>query len=298
MADPGGARTTVEVGGRRLVVSNLDKVLFPDTETTKGELLNYYARIAPVLLPHLEGRPVTRVRLPDGVGGVSFFEKNLPSGAPEWLPSVTVDTSRDRIVFPLVTGVDALTYLANLASVELHAPQWRVQADGHPHPPDRLVVDLDPGPGVGLRECSLIALDVRARLQGLGLDPVPVTSGSKGMQVYAALPGAQSSAQVSTLVQHLAQELTKARPDLVVWKMTPSLRPGKVFIDWSQNAAAKTTISPYSVRARSVPFVATPRTWREVEMGSRDEGGIEQATIEQVLDRVARHGDLARALLG
>ncbi|MEI2733037.1 MAG: non-homologous end-joining DNA ligase [Dermatophilaceae bacterium] len=296
MSEP-GAKVTVEIAGRRLTVSNLDKVLFPATETTKGEVLNYYARIAPVLLPHLARRPVTRVRYPDGVEGVSFFEKNLPSGAPAWLPAVTIETTKDRITYPLVTGVDALTYLANLASLELHVPQWQVDDRGRAGHPDRLVVDLDPGPGVGLRECSIVALLVRERLVGLGLNPVPVTSGSKGMQVYAALPGTQTSGDISAVVRTLAQELTKAEPDLVVWKMTTSLRPGKVFLDWSQNAAAKTTICPYSVRAKAAPYVATPRTWREVTIGAEREGGLEHSTIDEVLDRVGRLGDLAAPLL-
>ncbi len=290
-------KVTVEVAGRRLAVSNLDKVLFPATETTKGEVLAYYARIAPVLLPHLARRPVTRIRFPEGVEGLSFFEKNLPSGAPAWLPRVTVRTTSDALTYPLVTGLDALTYLVNLASLELHVPQWQVDADGMPLPPDRLVVDLDPGPGAGLRECSQVALLVRERLERIGLTPVPVTSGSKGMQVYAALPGSHSSEDMSALTQAMAQELTAAHPELVVWRMTKSLRPGKVFLDWSQNAAAKTTISPYSLRAKVAPFVATPRRWTEVQEGAAREDGLVQETWEQALRRVERFGDLAAALL-
>lgn len=290
-------KVTVEVAGRRLAVSNLDKVLFPATETTKGEVLAYYARIAPVLLPHLARRPVTRIRFPEGVEGLSFFEKNLPSGAPAWLPRVTVRTTSDALTYPLVTGLDALTYLVNLASLELHVPQWQVDADGMPLPPDRLVVDLDPGPGAGLRECSQVALLVRERLERIGLTPVPVTSGSKGMQVYAALPGSHSSEDMSALTQAMAQELTATQPELVVWRMTKSLRPGKVFLDWSQNAAAKTTISPYSLRAKVAPFVATPRRWTEVQEGAAREDGLVQETWEQALRRVERFGDLAAALL-
>jgi bifunctional non-homologous end joining protein LigD len=290
-------KVTVEVAGRRLAVSNLDKVLFPATETTKGEVLAYYARIAPVLLPHLARRPVTRIRFPEGVEGLSFFEKNLPSGAPAWLPRVTVRTTSDALTYPLVTGLDALTYLVNLASLELHVPQWQVDADGMPLPPDRLVVDLDPGPGAGLRECSQVALLVRERLERIGLTPVPVTSGSKGMQVYAALPGSHSSEDMSALTQAMAQELTATQPELVVWRMTKSLRPGKVFLDWSQNAAAKTTISPYSLRAKAAPFVATPRRWTEVQEGAAREDGLVQETWEQALRRVERFGDLAAALL-
>lgn len=288
----------VDVGGRRLTVTNLDKILYPGTETTKGEVLHYYAAIAPVLLPLLSGRPVTRVRYPDGVEGISFFEKRVPAGAPAWLPRVTLTHSDGAITYPLVEGVDGLTYLANLAALELHVPQWRIGTDGRPGPPDRLVVDLDPGAGAGLTECATVALLVRERLSAIGLTTVPVTSGSKGLQVYAALPGSLSSDDIATLVQAMARELTAEHPDLVVWKMTTSLRTGKVLLDWSQNVAAKTTICPYSLRARAAPFVAAPRSWAEVELGAQRPDALHQLTYDQVLTRVARSGDLAGALHG
>jgi bifunctional non-homologous end joining protein LigD len=260
---------SVSVDGQRLQVSNLDKVMYPATETTKGEVLHYYATVAPVLLPHLAGRPVTRIRWPHGTAGPSFFEKNLPSGAPSWLPSVTLpstgsragDQSRDTITYPLVDDTAALTYLANLASLELHVPQWRVDEKGRPLPPDRLVIDLDPGSPAGLHECARLALAVRERLTGMGLASAPVTSGSKGMQLYAALPGDQDADEIRDLAREIAQDLTRVEPGLVVWKMTKSLRPGKVLLDWSQNTAAKTTIAPYSLRGKDAPFVAAPRTW-------------------------------------
>ncbi|MBP8879734.1 MAG: non-homologous end-joining DNA ligase [Dermatophilaceae bacterium] len=301
---PSPKKVTVQAAGRRLAVSSLDKVMYPDTETTKGEVLHYYARIAPVLLPHLAQRPVTRIRFPHGVGELSFFEKNLPSGAPAWLPRVVVthgDGASDGLTYPLVTGVDTLIYLANLNSLEFHIPQWQVDDSGQALPPDRIVIDLDPGPGTGLRECSRVALAVRERLEAIGLNPVPVTSGSKGMQVYAALPalpGSHSSDDLSAVAQQLAQELSSEMPDLVVWRMAKSARPGKVFIDWSQNNAAKTTISPYSMRGRDLPWAATPRSWQEIEQGARVDAGLTQATIEEVLDRVERHGDLAASLWG
>ncbi|HRW19396.1 MAG TPA: non-homologous end-joining DNA ligase [Dermatophilaceae bacterium] len=294
-------KVSVEVAGRRMTLSNLDKILYPGSETTKGEVLNYYARIAPVILPHLAGRPVTRVRYPDGVDRMTFFEKNLPSGAPAWLPRVTLEHSEGSLTYPLVTGLDSLTYLVNLASLELHVPQWRVvQGEGGAAErgrPDRLVVDLDPGPGAGLTECSEVALLVRERLTAIGLTTVPVTSGSKGLQVYAALPGVHTSDEIAGVAKQLAQELAAARPELVVWQMTKTLRPGKVFLDWSQNVAAKTTICPYSTRGRVAPFVATPRTWDEVERGAAQPDSLEHLTIEQVLARVDRDGDLAAALL-
>ncbi|QKE83239.1 non-homologous end-joining DNA ligase [Arthrobacter sp. NEB 688] len=280
--------TRVEVDGRRLKLTSLDKVMYPATETTKGEVLDYYARVAGVLLPHLARRPVTRVRWPHGVEDQMFFEKNMPSGAPSWLPGVQVDDVR----YPLVPGMAELTYLVNLNSLELHVPQWTVDDDGAPEHPDRLVIDLDPGKPAGLRECARVALLVRERLERLGLELHPVTSGSKGMQLYARLGGDLSSDQVRDLAQQLAQEMTKKHPELVLWKMTKSLRPGKVFLDWSQNVAAKTTISPYSLRGRELPQVAAPRTWDEVEAGAEEDGTLAQLMFDEVLERVEREGDL------
>ncbi len=286
VADP--QVTRVEVAGRRLRLTSLEKVMYPATETTKGEVLDYYARVADVLLPHLAGRPVTRVRWPHGVEDQQFFEKNLPSGAPSWLPRVPVDD----VTYPLVTGVAELTYLVNLNSLELHVPQWTVDEDGSRENPNRLVVDLDPGKPAGLHECAQVALIVRDRLERLGLDLYPVTSGSKGMQLYAGLGGDLTSEEVRDLAQQLAQELTKKHPGLILWKMTKSLRPGKVFLDWSQNVAAKTTISPYSLRGRELPHVAAPRTWAEVEAGAQDPAALTQLMFDDVLDRLAEHGDL------
>ena len=293
---PEQQRVSVVVAGRRLGVSNLDKVMYPGTDTTKGEVLNYYARVSPVMLPHLADRAVTRIRWPHGTGGPMFFEKNLPSGAPDWLPRVTVSShgrdadahpERDRLTYPVVHDLADLTYLVNLASLELHVHQWRVDADGHPRHPDRLVIDLDPGPGAGLQECSSVALWSAPALAAMGLTrTVPVTSGSKGMQVYAALPAQHSADDIRALAQELAQQQTKDHPDLVVWKMTKSLRPGKVLLDWSQNTAAKTTICPYSLRGKVAPFVAAPRTWDEVEQGAG--GALEQLMMEDVLG--ARRG--------
>ena len=281
--------TRVEVAGRRLRLTSLDKVMYPSTETTKGEVLSYYAQVAPLMLPHLAGRPVTRVRYPHGAQDqMFFFEKNLPSGAPSWLPRMPVDD----VVYPLVTDLADLTYLVNLNSLELHVPQWPLTDEGERGNPDRLVIDLDPGKPAGLHECARVALLVRERLAALGLELYPVTSGSKGMQLYAALGGDLTSDQVRDLVMQLAQELTKKHPDLVLWKMTTSLRPGKVFLDWSQNVAAKTTISPYSLRGRELPCVAAPRTWDEVERGAAEPDSLRQLMFDDVLERVARDGDL------
>jgi bifunctional non-homologous end joining protein LigD len=295
---------TVLVDGLRLQVSNLDKVMYPATGTTKGEVLNYYARVAPFLLPHLADRPVTRVRWPHGTAGPSFFEKNLPLGAPSWLRSVAMPTSgsrseraSDTIRYPVVDSTAALTYLANLASLELHVPQWRFDAEGRPRNPDRLVIDLDPGSPAGLHECSRVALMVRDRLEGIGLTTVPVTSGSKGIQLYAALPGEQDSDAVRDIAREIAQDLTRLRPELLVWKMTKSLRPGKVLLDWSQNIAAKTTIAPYSLRGRDAPLVAAPRKWAEIERGAKAPDGLRQLDMDDVLARLEREGDLFAATL-
>ena len=290
---------TVIVDGRRLQLNNLDKVMYPATETTKGEVLNYYATVARFLLPHLVDRPVTRIRWPHGTNGPSFFEKNLPSGAPSWLHSVEVPTGgsrsqsgNDTIRYPVVRDTADLTYLVNLASLELHVPQWRFGADDRPRHPDRLVIDLDPGPPAGLRECAQLALLVRERLAGIGLPAAPVTSGGKGMQLYAALPGEQDSDTIRDIAREIAQDLTRARPELVVWRMTKSLRPGKVLLDWSQNVAAKTTIAPYSLRGKEAPFVAAPRTWAEVEGGADKRDTLRQLDMDDVLARVASGSDV------
>ena len=293
MAEPKGAVTRVEVGGRTMRLSSLDKVMYPATETTKGEILSYYARAGETVLAHLAGRPVTRVRFPHGVEDMSFFEKNLPSGAPSWLPRVQVSD----VTYPLVEDLAQLTYLVNLNSIELHVPQWRVDEDGERLNPDRLVIDLDPGKPAGLHECARVALLLRERLGGLGLDLYPVTSGSKGMQLYARLGGDLTSDQVRDLAQQLAQEMTQKHPDLVLWKMTKTLRPGKVFLDWSQNVAAKTTICPYSMRGREDPWVAAPRTWDEVEAGAEDPDSLVQLDHTEVLARLEADGDLLADLL-
>ncbi|CAN5873561.1 hypothetical protein BH24ACT8_BH24ACT8_00650 [soil metagenome] len=284
-----GPTESVTVGGRTLRVSSLDKVLYPTTGTTKGEVLQYYVRIADRLLPHLARRPVTRIRWPHGVGGQHFFEKNLPSGAPDWLPSVTISgpgsrSGRDHVTYPLVEDLSALVYLVNLGSLELHVPQWQVD-EGAPESPDRLVIDLDPGPGAGLAECAQVALLVRDRLAQVGLESTPVTSGSKGMQLYAELDGARTSGEVSTVTRSLAQQLAEQRADLVVWRMTKALRPGKVFLDWSQNNAAKTTICPFSMRGRERPTVAAPRDWGEVEAAAAGSEDLAQLTFLEVLAR-------------
>jgi bifunctional non-homologous end joining protein LigD len=289
----------VDVEGRTLKLSNLEKVLYPATGTTKGEVLNYYATIAPVLLPHLEGRAVTRIRWPHGVQDKSFFEKNKPSGTPSWVRTVKVPTTGSRassgpgdIEFPIVDDLATLTWLVNLAALELHVHQWSVDRSGRLRAPNRLVIDLDPGEPAGLHECCQVALLVRDKLADRDLVGLPVTSGSKGLHLYAAMPGELDSDGTSALAKEVAEELQGEHPRQVTATMTRARRSGKVFLDWSQNAGSKTTVSPYSLRGRERPTVAAPVTWDEVAAGADDPLGLEQLRFEEVLERVADHGDL------
>ena len=275
----------MRIEGRRLRLSNLDKVLYPETGTTKGEVIDYYTRIADRLLPHVQGRPVTRKRWPDGVGtaadpGEPFFAKALEPGAPAWMPRHPIDHSSGAKDYPLVEDVPALVYLAQVASLELHVPQWRFDAAGARLNPDRIVLDLDPGPGVGLAECAEVARWARAILLDIGLEPSPVTSGSKGIHLYAHLDGRQTSDAVSAVAKELARAIEADHPDLVVSQMAKAARPGKVFIDWSQNNGSKTTIAPYSLRGRAEPTVAAPRTWEEL-----DDPGLRHLMFHEVLER-------------
>ena len=299
-----GSEVRVDVDGRTLSLSNLDKVLYPQTGTTKGEVLNYYAQVSPVMLPHLKDRAVTRVRWPHGTGGSSFFEKNAPQGTPSWVRTAHVPTTGsrgesrhgDHLDFPICDDLATLTWLANLAALELHVHQWTVGRNGQPRNPDRLVIDLDPGDGAGLHECAQVALLVRERLEARDLDAFAVTSGSKGLHLYAALPGKLNPEGTTGLAKEVAEELQKAHPSQVTATMTKSKRSGKVFLDWSQNAGSKTTLSPYSLRGKEKPYVAAPLTWDEVEAGADDPIELEQLRLEQVLERVAAYGDLLAGL--
>jgi len=290
----------VDVEGRTLRITNLDKVLYPRTGTTKGEVLNYYAQISPTLLPHLRDRPVTRIRWPHGVQDKSFFEKNAPAGTPSWVRTATVPTTGSRgpsrngdtLLFPIVDDLATLTWLVNLAALELHVHQWTVARNGRPRNADRVVIDLDPGEPAGLHECCAVALLVRDKLAERELATFPVTSGSKGLHLYAHLSTRMDAEETTALAKAVAEELQAEHPKLVTATMTKAKRSGKVFLDWSQNSGSKTTISPYSLRGRERPWVATPRSWAEVEAGAEDEFGLEHARFEEVLDRVADLGDL------
>ena len=287
-------RILVRVDDRELELSNLDKVLYPAVGFTKGEVIDYYTRISPVLLPHLRDRALTRIRYPNGVDAPFFFEKNAPGGTPDWvrletLPAPGSSTGREMLDYVVADDLPTLVWLANLASLELHTPQWKVGSAG----PDLMVVDLDPGAPAALPECCEVALLMRDRLAEDGLDTYPKTSGKKGMQLCCPIAGTQPSDQVSAYARRVAEALERAHPRLITSKMAKRLRPGKVFIDWSQNNAAKTTVAPYSLRAMPMPTVSAPLTWDEVLSAQLTAADF---TANVVLDRIDKHGDLLGAL--
>lgn len=276
-----------QVGERSLSVTNLDKVMYPETGTTKAEVIHYYLAVADAILPLLRGRPVTRKRWVDGVGtaeepGEVFFRKDLEDSAPSWIPVGKITHSSRINRYPLAEEPATLEWFAQVAALELHVPQWRFGRNGQPRNPDRLVLDLDPGPGVGLIECAEVARWCREILDDMGMETYPVTSGSKGIHLYAPLEGTHNSDAISSVAKELARALEADHGDLVVSEMKKAKRTGKVFVDWSQNSASKTTISPYSLRGRLRPTVAAPRTWEEL-----DEPDLDHMLMEQVLDRLA-----------
>ncbi|GAA3867595.1 DNA ligase D [Saccharothrix violaceirubra] len=289
---PAETRVTVRVGDRTLKLSNLDKTLYPDG-FTKGEVIDYYSRVAPFLLPHLRGRPVTFLRFPEGVGGENFFQRNAGEGAPDWLTTVVLPSDASGTVeHALVDGLPALVWAANLAALELHVPQWTVD---DVRLPDRLVFDLDPGPDTTVVECCRVAERLHAELTADGLVPVAKTSGSKGLQVYAGIRTADPMAPTA-YAKAIAGKFTAATPRQVTATMAKAQRKGKVFIDWSQNNPAKTTVAPYSLRGRAEPTASTPVTWDEVHACRDPEDLV--FTADDVLDRVAEHGDLFAAVAG
>lgn len=281
-----GTEQTVAVDGVQLKVSNLDKVLYPATGTTKADVLRYYAQIADVMIPHCADRPITRKRWPNGVEGEVFFQKNLGGGTPHWVHRVTLHHSESDNTYPIANDRATLAWLAQIAALEVHVPQWRVDADERPRNPDRIVFDLDPGPGVTLLEVAHVAHLVKEILDQMGLPSYPVTSGSKGIHLYAPVDGSYTSAQTSALAKELARSLEADHKELVVSEMAKSLRAGRVFLDWSQNNANKTTICPYSLRGTQRPRVAAPRTWEELA-----DPELRHLELDEVLDLVADRGD-------
>ncbi|MBT3153387.1 ATP-dependent DNA ligase [Streptomyces sp. CHD11] len=279
-----------EVEGRRLPLSNLEKVLYPATGFTKAEVLHYYATVADVLLPHLRDRPVSFLRYPDGPDGQVFFTKNVPPGTPEWVTTAQVPRSEGPARMVLVQDLPSLMWAANLVT-EFHTHQWLV---GDPGQADRIVFDLDPGAPATVVQCCEVAVWLRERLAADGIEARAKTSGSKGLHLLAAVRGATSE-QVSEYAKDLAVEAEQAMPRLVLHRMNRNLRPGKVFVDWSQNAARKTTATPYTLRARPEPLVSAPVTWEEVEdCRSPDRLAFRAPDITP---RTQAHGDLLSPLL-
>lgn len=285
--------------GPRVKLTNAEKVLYPATGTTKSDIFDYYTRIAEVMIPHIAGRPATRKRWPNGVEQESFFEKQLAASAPDWLPRASVTHRSGTTTYPIIDDPTGLAWIAQQAALEVHVPQWRFVAEWtrsraeelKPGPATRLVFDLDPGEGVTMAQMSKVARAVRDLMAGIGLTTFPLTSGSKGLHLYAPLEEPVSSKGATVLAKRVAQQLEKTMPKLVTSTMTKSLRAGKIFLDWSQNNGSKTTIAPYSLRGREHPTVAAPRTWDEL-----DDPSLRQLRYDEVLSRVARDGDLLAEL--
>jgi bifunctional non-homologous end joining protein LigD len=284
--------TPVEVDGRTLRLSNLDKVLYPEAGTTKAEVIDYYARIAPVMVPHLAARGVTLRRFPDGVEGGSFFEKRCPGHRPDWLPTQAGPGDRNgTIQYCCLDSAPALVWAANMAALEIHAPMAQSDIDT----PTMCVFDLDPGEGTTISDCAEVALDIRHVLEGFDLEGFPKTSGSKGLQVYVPLNTPHTHEEASAFALAVAQLLERASPEHVVSNMKRSLRRGRVLVDWSQNSRHKTTVAVYSLRARPRPTVSTPVDWDEVDAAAG--GGALAFETGDVLARVADRGDLFAATL-
>src|ERR1700744_110661 len=282
----------------RVKLTNADKVLYPATGTTKSDIFDYYTGIAEVMVPHIAARAATRKRWPNGVDEPSFFEKQLASSAPDWLPRASVTHRSGTTTYPIIDSVDGLAWIAQQAALEVHVPQWRFAAEGtrnggelKPGPATRLVFDLDPGEGVSMAQLAEVARAVRDLIADIGLITFPLTSGSKGMHLYSPLDKPVSSRGAVVLAKRVAQQLETSMPKLVTATMTKSLRAGKVFVDWSQNSGSKTTIAPYSLRGREYPTVAAPRSWDEL-----DDKKLRQLRYDEVLERVARDGDLLAPL--
>lgn len=290
----------IEVRGRRLRLSNRDKVLYPEAGFTKGELIDYYTAIAPVLLPHLAGRPVTLKRYPDGVKEEYFYEKRCPTHRPEWVKTAPVWSGRQAgtIDYCLIEDLPTLMWVANLAAIELHPGLARAHAL---ETPTALVFDLDPGEPAGVRECCRVAVAIKEIFDAFGLQSAVKSSGSKGVQVYVPLNTATSYEQTKPFARAVAELLEKQHPKLVVSRMTKRLRAGRVLIDWSQNDPYKTTVSVYSLRANATPLISMPLDWEEVGLASRRRRGREQPlSLEPkgLLRRVERDGDLFAGILG
>jgi len=289
-------KVAVQVDGRTLTLTNLGKVLYPETGFTKAEVLSYYQRIAPLLLPHIADRPVTLKRYPEGVDGEAFFQKHVTAHRPDWIRTARVDSESSRargtsVTYLVVNDLPTLIWAANLAGLELHTPMWRMP---HIREPDLLVFDLDPGAPADIVDCCRVAQALRPLLEAQGLAPLAKTSGGKGLQLYAAISGVTSE-EASEQAKSFAERIEREQPRLAVSRMTKVLRTGKVLIDWSQNNGSKTTVAPYSLRARANPTVSTPVSWDEVSACRKPADLF--FTADAALDRAERLGDLFAPLL-
>jgi bifunctional non-homologous end joining protein LigD len=286
------ATKTVRAGNRSITVSRPEKVFYPETGFTKGDMIEYYRQVAPVLVPHIKGRPTTLKRYPDGVDGTFFYEKHCPDYRPEWIKTITMRRKRDSkdIPFCSLDTQAALLWAANLANLEIHTSLARGKDLGRP---TAVVFDLDPGPPADVVTCATVALEIRKLLGKLDLESICKTSGSKGLQLYVPLNTKVSYDDTGLFAHSLALELEKKHPDLIVSRMKKELREGKVFIDWSQNHDHKTTVVVYSLRARPRPTVSTPVKWAEVSKAAKNEdASLLTFEYDQALKRVAKHGDL------
>jgi bifunctional non-homologous end joining protein LigD len=287
------AATEVEIEGRRVRLSNLDKVLWPDAGFTKGQMIDYYRRISAELLPHLQKRPLTLKRYPDGVDAEFFYEKRCPSHRPPWIATCPVPrrgAPGKPIDYCLVGDLPSLVWVANLASIELHS---LLACCPHIDHPTMVVFDLDPGPPADLVDCCQVGLWVRDVLDELGLRSFPKSSGSKGLQLYVPLNTPHSYADTKPFARSIARLLAERYPDRVVERMDKSLRAGKVLVDWSQNDASKSTVCAYSLRAGERPTVSAPVMWQEVERALHDDDpALVRFEAADVIERVRRLGDL------
>jgi bifunctional non-homologous end joining protein LigD len=290
-------KTEIQVGGKKLTVSNLDKVLYPEAGFTKGQVINYYIRVAPVLLPHLKNRPITLKRYPEGVEGFFFYEKQCPSHRPEWVKTAEVPSRREagKIDYCMMNDLPALIWAANLADLELHTFLHRAPAI---HRPTSLAFDLDPGAPADILLCCQVSIWLRTIFSGLGMQCLVKTSGSKGLQLFVPLNTPVKYEKTKAFAHALAEQLEREHPDQVVSRMQKTLRKDKVFVDWSQNDEHKTTVNVYSLRAKSQPTISTPITWQELEAALRaGDPGCLVFKSETVLERIEKEGDLFAPVL-
>ena len=292
MDDREAVEATVTIDDHRLRLTSIDKVMYPETGFTKRDVIDYYRAVSEVLLPQLRNRVVTQIRYPDGIGGDRFFQKNVSPYTPQWIRRFVISASpgskkpAKQVRYPVIDNLAGLLWFANQAALELHTPQWRVGPRGGVRNPDRLVIDLDPGEGTGLDECAEIAHIVRARLAEDDLDAFPVTSGGKGLHLYAAVEGNRSALSIHGYVKSIARELAEAHSERIVAVQDKDARVGKVMIDWSQNHPARSTATPYTLRGKPGPTVAAPRSWDEIT------DGLTQLSPDRVVGRLETHGDL------